>query len=35
MILKNGDYTNVNYGNGKNNGIACSIQDKTDILIIN
>ena len=35
IILKNGDYTNTNYGNGKDNGITCSIQDKTDILIIN
>ena len=33
--MKNGDYTNTNYGNGKDNGIACSIQEKTDILIIN
>ena len=35
IILKNGDYTNANYGNGKDNGIACRIQEKTDILIIN
>ena len=33
--MKNGDYTNTNYGNGKDNGIACSIQEKTDILMIN
>ena len=36
IIVKNGDYTNPNYGNGnKDNGIVFNIKDKTDILIRN
>ena len=36
IIVKNGEYTNSNYGTGKkDNGIVLNIMDKSDILITN
>lgn len=35
ILVKNGEYTNSNFGNGIDNGIVFNMKDMTDILITN
>ena len=35
IVVKNGTYTNNNYGSGDSNGAVMNIKSKTDILITN